>query len=118
MFKRLHCVLSMAALSLFVNFKVWAGDVEIPLAEKVADQSESMDVFEFGKYFLLGIAGLALLGLGLYALITTGYAAIMAFNDWRKGKEEFGEMAMKVAIAIAILVLIFVLIAYGYSIIG
>jgi uncharacterized membrane protein YdbT with pleckstrin-like domain len=118
MFKRLCGSVSALFLSMFVNFKLLAQDVEIPLAEKVADRSENMDVFEFGKYILIGIAGLALLGLGLYGLITTGYAALMAFNDWRKGKEEFGEMAMKVGIAIAILVIIFVLIAYGYSIIG
>jgi hypothetical protein len=116
MVKRFLGAVNTALLALFVNFKVWA-DVEIPLAEKVADESDDMDVFEFGEYILLGAAGLFLLGLGLYGLITTGYAAIMAFNEWRKGREEFGEMATKVAVSLVVLVLIFVLIAYGYTII-
>ena len=107
----------LSIVAMLWHFNVWASDVEIPLAQKVADESQDMSVFEWGYYLVGGFAGLIFLGLGLYALSVTGNAGITSFNDWRKGKEEFSEMATKVGIAIVVLVIVFVLIGYAYSII-
>lgn len=92
-----------------------AQDASIPLADKVADETAEMNVWQLGKYLIYGVAGLALAALSLAGIITSGNAALHAFNDWRIGKAEIGELVVKVIVALVVLVVVMLLVGWGYE---
>jgi len=97
--------------------ELFAQEVDIPLAEKIADDTEDMGVFELGKYLVFGVAGLIFAGLSLYALSTTGNAALQSFNEWRTGRIEFADMASKVGLALVVMVVVLLLAYLGYQVV-
>lgn len=113
--KYLKLLLVMLPLMAVVAPDLLAQEIDIPLAEKIADDTEDMGVFELGKFLIFGVAGLIFAGLSLYALSTTGNAALQSFNEWRTGRIEFGDMASKVGMALVVMVVVLLLAYLGYQ---
>lgn len=113
MLRNIKYILILGALCVLLSPDLMAQQVDIPLAEKMADETESKGIFELGSWLLKGMAGLIFTGLSLYAIVTTGNAAIVAFNDWRTGRAEFGEMASKVGISLLVMAVVLMLAYVG-----
>ncbi len=109
-------VLLLPLLFVFMP-ELFAQEVEIPLAKKIADDTAKMGVFDLGRYLVYGVASLVFAGLSLYALTSTGNAALQSFNEWRTGRAEFGDMASKVGIALVVMCVVLLLAYLGVQMI-
>ena len=94
---------------------VFAQETTIPLAEKMADDTEDKGIFELGNFLIYGTATLMIGGLALFALISTGHAALQAYNDWRQDRIEFGVFAARVGVALLVMCVVLLLVFYGYQ---
>lgn len=93
---------------MFVSQQVMA---EIPLSDDIKEKAEDGDYFEWMQWVIDRIYVIILGVIGMCVFAYVAWGAIMAFVDWRKGKEEVGEMFAKIGIALGVLVVVSVILS-------